>query len=492
MGRRRANGEGTIYRRRDGRYEGAAYFLAAGGSRKKVCVYGRSREEAHAKLTEALARANGGALVPERTWRLDAYLDHWLETTVRPNLRPKTFEQYECAVRLYLKPALGRYPLVQLSVVIVQSHMNQLIQAGHSVRKVQIVRTALSSALSCAVGEELLHRNVARLVKLPGWERGDINPWTVDEARRFLAAASTHRLYPAFLLLLVYGLRRGEVLGLRWQDIDQRSGELHVRQQLQRIGRQLVVGPVKTAMGRRDLPLLLIVRDVLSDHHPGGDAGPRTHDLVFTTTVGTPIEPRNFVRTFWRLCHQAGVRVIKLHHLRHTAATFLKQLGVPARDAQLIFGHSQVSITQQIYQHGDMESRREALGKVGSMLGEHNQNAHVRERGLLDGQRCRQLNRQTGIVSALSRSITSGGASGVRTHDTLLKRQVLRPTDLLANDAPHVANSCANIRGQADLGEPTSDLPIQRIAVRLEAVRCRQKQWLLGAAAVNLAVKTTH
>jgi integrase len=220
--------------------------------------------------------------------------------------------------------------------------------------------------------EELVARNVARLAELPTWERKPITPWTVAEARIFLDAAKTDPLYPAFVLLLVYGLRRGEMLGLRWQDVDEDRGEIRIRQQVQRVRKELGAYPVKTAAGRRDLPLLPVVRSVLdlrrqaqvSDRAELGRAWQDT-GLVFTTRTGRPMEPRNLVRSFRRICVANDIRVITVHHLRHTIATLLKNLGVPARDAQIILGHSRLAITLEIYTHED--GRRSARRSVGSV-----------------------------------------------------------------------------------------------------------------------------
>jgi len=424
----RANGEGTIYRRKDGRYEGAAYFRTTSGVHKRLRVYGRTREEVHTRLTEAKAKAQQGIPLPDRTWRLGSYLDYWLDQVVHTNRRPKTYEQYEGAIRLYLKPGLGTCALSRLSVPMVQSFLNQKISEGHSVRKVQIIRTVLSSALSRAVREELVGRNVARLVELPAWQKGEIRPWSVDEARRFLDAARLHPLYPAFLLLLLCGLRRGEVLGLRWRDIDFETAEIHIRQQLQRVGRALVQSEVKTKAGRRDLPLLGLVREALLIHQGCQEAARRvagedwigtgtSDELVFTTGSGRPIEPRNFVRSFWRICAQYDIRIIKLHHVRHTAATLLKNLGVPARDAQLILGHSQISVTQEIYQHDDMDARRSTLGQVEELL--LKTTMYGRER-----LRCRQKQPSGPGFREIITTVLSGGPTGTRTQDTLLKSSI--------------------------------------------------------------------
>jgi integrase len=162
-------------------------------------------------------------------------------------------------------------------------------------------------------------------------------------------------------MLLFYGMRRGEVLGLRWCDVDLDTGVLSIENQLQRIDGKLTIGPVKTDAGRRQLPIVPVLEDRLRELHTDDV---RPEDLVFQSTVGTPIDPKNFVRTFHQICEAAGLRRITVHHTRHTAATMLKDLGVDAKDAQLILGHAHVSTTQQLYQHGDITRQTRALGQL--------------------------------------------------------------------------------------------------------------------------------
>jgi integrase len=247
MVHRRANGEGTNYRRKDGRREAAKMVMTASGARKRIRVYGKTAQEAHEKLAATVAQVQRGVPLPDKKWKLSEYLDYWLENYVKADKRPKTYEQYAMSARLYIKPGLGKQALSDLTVPMVQAFLNGLLKDGHYIRTVQIARTTLSAALTRAQREELVNRNVARLVELPQYVPKEVKPWSPDEARQFLATAADDRLFMAFALLLFYGLRCGEVLGLRWSDLDREKSVIHVRQQLQRVaGRGLLIGPVKT------------------------------------------------------------------------------------------------------------------------------------------------------------------------------------------------------------------------------------------------------
>jgi integrase len=379
---KRGNGDGSLYQRRDGRWVGAYYAPTVSGARRRVVVYGKTREEARDKMNKAQQDARAGIPVPDEIWKLGPYLEYWLENFVKLNRRPATYTLYEMNIRLYLIPGLGTQKLSTLSVATVQRFLSHRLEKGDSVRKVQIMRTVLSAALTRAVREELISRNVARLVELPEWRPAKVRPWTADEARQFLAACKADPLHAAFALLLLYGLRRGEVLGLRWQDVDFESGTIRIEQQVQRVGGQMHIGPVKTQAGHRTLPLLKLAREALETQFTAqaryraamGSAWPQT-DLVFTTRTGRPVEPRNLVRSFRRLCDDNGIRLIKVHHIRHTVASLLKVLGVPARDAQIILGHSRLAVTLEVYTHADDQAQLDALKRLEDLFDEDDDEA---------------------------------------------------------------------------------------------------------------------
>ena len=316
--------------------------------------------------------------------------------------------------------ALGRIPLSKLTIQDVQRLFNGQIESGASARIIQRNRSVLRAALSRAEREELVVRNVAKLVDIPAYRRKAITPWTAEQSMTFLSSAVGHRWYGAYLMLLTYGMRRGEVLGLRWSDVDLEIGAIRIEQQLQRIGKNLEAGVVKTEAGRRALPLIPIVRTALEElaekrsaSRASANPDDPLSDLVFLSSTGTPIDPKNFVRDFHKIREKAGLPRITVHHTRHTAATTLKNLGVPARDTQLILGHAHITTTQQLYQHADVEGQTRALERVGTLL-----------TGGVAVPVAVSDELSTGESTEID-ALTPGGPGGARTLDTLLKRLLI-------------------------------------------------------------------
>lgn len=224
----------------------------------------------------------------------------------------------------------------------------------------QLTRAVLRTMLADAERDQLVHRNVAALVKGPRVERQEVVPWTQEEAGQFLASLEGHRLHALFSVGVALGLRKGELLALRWEDVDLKAGSLRVRATVQRLGKGvgLVVGTPKTARSRRTLPLPRVLVDTLTEHRAAQTrereaAGEAWHDvgLVFTTSRGTMIEPRNLNRFLDEAIARAGMRRIRFHDLRHTCASLLLAQGVSARVVMEVLGHTQLSMTTDLYGH---------------------------------------------------------------------------------------------------------------------------------------------
>ncbi|WP_322756372.1 site-specific integrase [Frankia sp. Cas3] len=374
---KRGNGEGSIYQRKDGRWVGSVHVLTPDGRRVRKSAYGATRKEVAAKLAELISKTQKGLAASEDTRRVGEYLEAWLTDVVRHRLRPTTYHSYSINVRNHLIPGLGRKRLGTLRPGDVRTFLVAKREEGLSARTVQYLHAILRAALQHAVREELLSRNVAKLVQPGPVRRDEINPLTAVEARALLAAAKGHRFYPLYAVAVALGLRRSEALGLSWADVDLVGRTLTVRQTLHRSDGQLVLFAPKTAKSRRTIPLPTICVDALRAHcrrqnTERAQAGERWQEtgLVFTTTIGTPIEPRNLNRHFYVLCAKAGVRRVRLHDLRHTCASLLLAQGVPARVVMELLGHSAIAVTMNVYSHVMPAASRDATDKIGSLLGE--------------------------------------------------------------------------------------------------------------------------
>jgi integrase len=256
--------------------------------------------------------------------------------------------------------------------------IGQCCQSPVSERTVQDILKVLRAALSNAVREELVSKNVAALVRVTKPRKGHkVKPWSADEARRFLESARAvgDPLYAAYVLILVLGLRKGEVLGLTWERVDLDEAELLVEEQLQRVRRQLLRRETKTEASEAPLPLPAICVAALTLRETQQETERRRHSerwadtgLVFTTRYGTPIEPRNFNRSFDYRIRRAGVRRITVHGTRKTCGTLLAALDVHPRVAMQILRHSRISVTMEIYTDATSEATRAALKRLGDEL----------------------------------------------------------------------------------------------------------------------------
>ncbi|WP_103546032.1 site-specific integrase [Streptomyces sp. SM1] len=409
MAKRRANGEGTITRRKDGRYQAAAYVYRPDGTRTRKFVYGRTREEVAGKLTEMQEMTRQGIPAASSTMAFGDYLTYWLAAIAPERLKPATLNSYEGLTRLYIRPALGRKRLNRLSPTDVRRFLSEFKSAclcclrgadderpedkrtccavgrccerRPSARTVQYVHAVLRSALQQAIREELIARNVARIVETPTVDPKEVRPLDVGETKALLKTARPHRLYALWLLLVSTGLRRGEVLGLTWSDLDLNAGTLRVRRNVQRIRRELIFGTPKTMRSVRTVSLPRRCVQALTEHRAAQDrerkiAGPKWKPtegqpagLVFTTSTGRVIDPRGLNRMLTILCRDAKVRRVRVHDLRHTCASLLLAQGVDARTIMETLGHSTITMTLDTYAHVMGTTLRAAADRMDDALG---------------------------------------------------------------------------------------------------------------------------
>ena len=404
---RRHNGEGSIYPVRNG-YRGYVWCTNPAGERYRKYVKGKTYEETQAawlKLREEASRGVVASDVPS----LGQFLHYWLEEIIEPNLAPKTFEKYETFSRLHIIPYLGTKRIDRLQVKDLRQWLNKLsrtcqccVQGRDAARPEEKrrccaigkcchevlsagtrkdARNVLRAALSCAIEDQLITHNPAVVIRLSSRRepKRKRRSWTVDEARQFLVSArrDDDPLYPAYVLVLVLGLRKGELLGLTWELVDLDGAELYVGEQVQRVGGQLLRREPKTETSEAPLPLPDLCTAALklrrqqqeADRDEAGEAWSDT-GLVFTTRYGTPFEPRNFNRSFDRRIRRAGVSKITVHGARKTCGSLLAALDVHPRVAMQILRHSKIAVTMEIYTEIPSAATREALRKLGRWLGE--------------------------------------------------------------------------------------------------------------------------
>lgn len=378
---RRGNNEGSVIRRKDGRWQGAVTIgYGPDGRRQRRYFYGRTRAEVVAAMEQVLTELRAGTYVAPTDITVGQWLDTWLRDYATPSIRPTTRASYEYIIRVHLRPALGQIRLRQLQAAQVQRLLNERLASGLSPRTVQIIHTVLHAALRQAAMEGIVSRNVCDYVRKPKVKRREMRVLSPDEMARLLDAAGHDRLGVAVVVMLGTGLRIGEMLALRWQDVDLEQGVIRVTRSASRVrtpdgGTTVVVQEPKTASGRRSIPLPPPVLSALQHWRVQqaeerllmGSAWQDT-GLVFTTPLGTMLDQRNFARLLDKLAAEAGIARLNVHALRHTYATRLLEAGVPAKTAQELLGHSTVTLTLDIYSHVLPETKRAAANALAGVF----------------------------------------------------------------------------------------------------------------------------
>jgi integrase len=388
---RRGNSEGSIYQMQDGRWRAAVttgWKLNASGAKipKRKVFTAATRHEVAKAMHDALRDQQRGIAIISDKQELSAFLTQWLDQVVRPNVRPKTHRTYSDLVRKHISPALGEISLGRLSPQHVREFLNTKLASGLSARTVKHLLVTLRGALAVAVKDGLLPRNVATVVDPPRVPRPDIHFLTPEQARAFLEAVKGSRFEAAYTSAVSLGLRQGEVLGLKWDDVNLETGLLTVRAALQRVNKKLTRIEPKSSTSRRSIQLpdaciASLVKHKSDQNAQRRWAGTRWQETgyVFTTRVGTPVDPRDLLREYYALTRPKpktpdepaptlAFPRVRFHDLRHSAASLLLAQGVSARYIAELLGHSQVSFTLQTYAHVLPEVQKQTASKMDDIL----------------------------------------------------------------------------------------------------------------------------
>ena len=375
MAKKNGNGEGGITRHKGSGLYMARYTVQTPTGPKRKTLYGKTRREVDEKLTKAKADRDIGFVFDADNLTLGNYLDRWINDSVRDTVRQRTWERYEQIVRVHIKPALGRVKLKNITPTHARALYREKLDTGLAPRTVNYIHTTLSKALKDAVADGLITRNPASSVKAPRPKKKEIRPLSSEQAKVFLEAVRGDRFEAAFVVALHCGLREGEILGLKWSDVDFDAGTLQVRRTLSEALAGHLFEPPKNGKGRSvklTARAVEALRNHLTRQIEGIESlGDRYRDqgLVFPSRVGTPMNAKNLTaRSFKPLLKKAGVPDIRFHDLRHTFATLMLQNGEHPKVVQEMLGHATIAITMDTYSHVLPNMQRDAVARLGTLL----------------------------------------------------------------------------------------------------------------------------
>ncbi|GHO86440.1 tyrosine-type recombinase/integrase [Dictyobacter formicarum] len=367
-------GDGTIYERQDGRF--VASLRSSTG--KRIERYAKTRKEAKEKLKQLIHENEQGSLVTERNQKIGDYLDYWLKMR-RDSLAIKvtTYVSYSSYLHRNVIPVLGNIPLQQLTGTHIQKLYTALRNDGIAPNTIHLIHTILSAALNDAVRWHRIALNPCKHLTAPRAQRTEIKYLTHEQAMQLVEAAKGYRIEQIILLAVSLGLRKGEILGLRWDDIDFDQGILTVRRTVSYIPPHdgelhmyLETDP-KTATSKRTIILPTFIQEALKAHRAQQlqerlKAGKEweQHNLVFCSMLGKHVKPSSLRTQFKGALQKANLPDIRFHDLRHSAATILLSMGVNVKVIQELLGHANISITLNIYSHVTPTMQRDAMKEL--------------------------------------------------------------------------------------------------------------------------------
>jgi len=369
MSKKRGQGEGSIYKRKDGLWVGQVTIQG-----KKVYKYSRLKREVREWLKEIRDQVQNGLTYESAQITLDNYLDVWLNAH-KLSVRPKTIAQYRQIVHMHIIPFIGNIKLKDLRPDQIQKLYDEKMKSGTGARTVRLIHAVLHRALKQALLWGLIGRNPSDAVITPKYIYHEMQVLNEEQVHIFLSIASSSRYYMLYWLALATGLRQGELLGLKWSDLNYQNRSLQIQRQLQRLKTGLVFSEPKSKASRRVVLLGGATIDKLKQHNEDlqkekalvGDRWQES-DLIFPSTVGTPTGHSNLSKGFKKILRDANLPNIRFHDLRHTAATLMLKQGVHPKVVQERLGHSDITLTLNTYSHVLPTMQKEVADKMDNLL----------------------------------------------------------------------------------------------------------------------------
>ena len=382
MAKRRANGEGNIRKRKDGRWEGR--YTAGRDPETGKTIYknvlGKTQAEVKEKLKQAITASQQLDVSRVKTYTLETWLNLWYETYVEPRLREKTKNYYRNYINNHIIPGLGKIPLEKLTTIQIQKFYNDLQKNGRvqryqhielkdkglSVRVVRGIHTLLNNCLEQAVAERLILVNPARGCELPKMEKREMKVLPEEKIKPYLMEADKRGLLAPFYLELTTGLRRGELLALLWTDLDVENRTISITKQVTRTKGELVVSQPKTHNSIRVLPVSQQAVELLVEEHKKHPGNPY---MFPSPKTGGMFDPDSFRHTHEKILKAIGAEHIRFHDLRHTFATLSLKNGVDVKTLSSTLGHYSAGFTLSTYTHATPDMMREAADTMGDVIG---------------------------------------------------------------------------------------------------------------------------
>ena len=379
MAKRRANGEGSIRKRKDGRWEGRYTAGRDPTTGKPIYknVLGKTQAETKEKLKKAIERTKELDVGKAGKYTVGQWMDVWFENYAKVKVRPSSHQTYHGYIENHIKPNIGSVPLTKLISLDLQKLYKDLLKSGRvkrteskaqpkglSAKTVRNIHQIISSALQLAKEQKLILDNPAEGCALPKQEHREMKVLPAEQLNSFLREAKESGVFELYYTELATGLRRGELLGLKWEDIDLETGSLRVRRQIARINKEVVEAPLKTKNAYRTLALSADAVDVLKEQRKKVGNSP----WVFPSPTGGPISPDSVLHMLHRILKRAGLPKVRFHDLRHTFATLALQNGVDIKTVSGMLGHYSAGFTLDTYTHVTTSAQKEAAKTMGNIL----------------------------------------------------------------------------------------------------------------------------
>ena len=378
MAKRRANGEGSIRKRKDGRWEGRYTVGHDPVSGKQIIknVLGKSQAEVKEKLKQALIECEQVDYTKTGQYTVGTWLDTWYENVAQIKVRASSHQTYKGYIENHIKPYIGNIPLEKLTTMDLQKLYRKLLTkgrvdrveskkqpAGLSAKTVRNINQVISSAMDLAVTQKIIFENPTKACELPKVEHKEMQTIPLEQLEAFFKEAKETGVYEMYYIALSTGLRRGELLGLQWQDIDWKNGVIRIRRQVARVDGQIVEAPLKTKNSYRAVTISQQAIRVLKMQKRN-----TCDEYVFPSPNGGPISPDSVNNMLKRVLGRAGIPKIRFHDLRHTFATIALQSGVDIKTVSSMLGHFSAGFTLDTYAHVTTAAQKEAAETMGNIL----------------------------------------------------------------------------------------------------------------------------